>query len=564
MKKTVSEIMLALLLTSVSALALNLQLVNASGTTYIRADGSIDPPTAPITTTDNVTYTLVGNISSDACAIIVERDNIIIDGAGYTLQSTGGGTGIVLSERNNVTIKDMEIIAFYYGVGLSSSSDCIVSGNNITNNFYVGIALSSSLNNVISGNNVANNINRGISLVSSSSNMVIENNMLSNGGYGCVCFESSSDNNVISGNNITGSSNHGVYLGFSSNNTVSGNNITNNNNDGVNIYHSSNSMVSENNIIHNGGLGGIYLGFSSNNTVSGNNITNYRDFCVWLYCSTNNVVRGNRISRNAYGVMLTYSGGNSIYHNDFIRSRACSETPSENVWDNGYPSGGNYWSDYTDADLYSGPFQNETGGDGIWDHPYIIDANNRDNYPLVRPWTPVIGAAVDIIPNVLNLRSNARYITAFIELPSSYNVMDIDVPSILMNHTIPVDSSAPAVIGDYDSDGIPDLMVKLNRTAVLEFILSKGIKYGNVTLTISGIAYDGIMFEGSDIVRVKMLGDVNADGKVDVKDVSAAGLAYGSYLWHSRWNPDADENEDGKIDARDLSLVARNFGKSYK
>jgi len=56
---------------------------------------------------------------------------------------------------------------------------------------------------------------------------------------------------------------------------------------------------------------------------------------------------------------------------------------STNVWDDCYPSGGNYWSDYTDIDQYSGPQQNETGSDGIWDNPYVIDGNNQDNYPLV-------------------------------------------------------------------------------------------------------------------------------------------------------------------------------------
>jgi len=59
---------------------------------------------------------------------------------------------------------------------------------------------------------------------------------------------------------------------------------------------------------------------------------------------------------------------------------------SNNTWDNGYPSGGNYWSNYTDADLYSGPYQNETGSDGIGDTPYVIDAENQDNYPLMNPW----------------------------------------------------------------------------------------------------------------------------------------------------------------------------------
>ena len=66
-------------------------------------------------------------------------------------------------------------------------------------------------------------------------------------------------------------------------------------------------------------------------------------------------------------------------------------TSYTNTWDNGYPSGGNYWSNYTDVDLYTGPHQNITGRDGIWDHPHVVDANNQDKYPLTNPWTPLKG-----------------------------------------------------------------------------------------------------------------------------------------------------------------------------
>jgi hypothetical protein len=74
-----------------------------------------------------------------------------------------------------------------------------------------------------------------------------------------------------------------------------------------------------------------------------------------------------------------------------------------NVWDDGYPSGGNYWSDYTSTDLYSGPYQNETGRDGIGDIPYVIDTDNQDNYPLMPPYVPVLGDLnQDGIVNILD------------------------------------------------------------------------------------------------------------------------------------------------------------------
>jgi hypothetical protein len=73
-----------------------------------------------------------------------------------------------------------------------------------------------------------------------------------------------------------------------------------------------------------------------------------------------------------------------------------------NVWDNGYPSGGNYWSDYNGTDLYSGPYQNVTGSDGIGDKPYVIYANNTDDYPLMgmfSDFSVATGVDVEVVSN---------------------------------------------------------------------------------------------------------------------------------------------------------------------
>lgn len=182
-RKTVSEIMLLLLVISTLTFTFNTQLVKAeSGTTYIRADGSIDPPTAPISTIDNVTYTLTDNIISDGDGIVVERDNIVADGVGYTLQGTGSGTGIDLSYRSNVTIKNMKIKSFRIGVDLfsfSSNYNSIV-GNSITNTNY-GIWLTESSNyNSIIGNNIKANNRNGIGLRWSSNNSIYHNNFIDN------------------------------------------------------------------------------------------------------------------------------------------------------------------------------------------------------------------------------------------------------------------------------------------------------------------------------------------------------------------------------------------------
>jgi parallel beta-helix repeat protein len=88
----------------------------------------------------------------------------------------------------------------------------------------------------------------------------------------------------------------------------------------------------------------------------------------------------NNIADNFYaGIGITDASNNYIYHNNFKSNRHQAYDDAANIWDDGYPSGGNYWSDYTGSD---------DDGDGIGDVPYIIlDGMNTDSYPLIAPYT---------------------------------------------------------------------------------------------------------------------------------------------------------------------------------
>jgi parallel beta-helix repeat protein len=155
------------------------------------------------------------------------------------------------------------------------------------------------------------------------------------------------------------------------------------------------NSISGNTIANN--THGIDIYYSHNSTVSGNTITN-STYGIFLLGSGNGTFSGNTVTNSTYGIYLSMSSNNIIYHNNFIdNSQQVSINPSgyTNVWDDGYPSGGNYWSDYTGMDLYWGLYQNKTGSDGIGDTPYVIDGNNRDNYPLISPYeywsSPILG-----------------------------------------------------------------------------------------------------------------------------------------------------------------------------
>ena len=130
-----------------------IQPVKASGTIYIRADGSIDPDTAPITSLDNVTYTFTDNING---SIVVERDNIVVDGENNTLHGTGNetGIGVLLSNGLNITITNIEIRSFEYGIYLWNTNRSRIIKNNITENGMGMMVYPHSCHNIITENKI--------------------------------------------------------------------------------------------------------------------------------------------------------------------------------------------------------------------------------------------------------------------------------------------------------------------------------------------------------------------------------------------------------------------------
>jgi hypothetical protein len=86
-----------------------------------------------------------------------------------------------------------------------------------------------------------------------------------------------------------------------------------------------------------------------------------------------------------------------------------------------------------------------------------------------------------------------------------------------------------------------------------------GITYNDAGLTQQQEeALDLARYDAAILVK----GDVNGDGKVDLKDLLIITLALGTKPDNRRWNPACDLNGDLKVDLKDLLIAAKNFGKT--
>lgn len=134
-----------------------------------------------------------------------------------------------------------------------------------------------------------------------------------------------------------------------------------------------------------------------------------------------------------------------------------------------------------------------------WDYIYVT--------PLA------VTATVDIDPNTLNLKSNGEFVTAYIELPSGYNVADIDLTTVQLDgisaitdpkYSFVTDPSQYLV--DHDGDTIMERMVKFDRaiardalTGIIDY--DQGVKFYDITLKVTGNVA-GTPFEGTGTITV--------------------------------------------------------------
>ena len=287
----------------------------------IRDSGDVEPSNVSILHVGE-TYTFTNNIKG--YSIVVQRSNIVIDGAGYTLHGLANRTayrmnGMVLNGVANITVKNVVFEGLDIGVDFNNPSGNAPSYNNlITQNVFLECTYG--------------------------------------GEVGYQCF-----NNTFSKNKFTEMTYGGMIYG-------------------IYLYNSYNNSIVENDFINVHSPADSVNAFAKGSVALGCGALGIEGSSYAPYGSSYNTIARNNFENNTRTVeLLGNSIGNLFYQNNFINSSVTLMLPypppfNSNSWDNG--SQGNYWSDYngTDANL-----------DGIGDIPYVLDGNNTDNYPLMLP-----------------------------------------------------------------------------------------------------------------------------------------------------------------------------------
>jgi nitrous oxidase accessory protein NosD len=174
---------------------------------YIKSDGAVEPSTVPIQRAGNI-YTFTGDFTN--ATVDVQCDNVVIDGAGFTLKGNGQhwNTGITLTNRSNVIIKNIDIRDYVWSISLTSSSNIIIYNNSMLTAW--NIILDSSVGNQIIGNNItAQETGFGycVHIENGAADNVIMGNNLVNAGSAVTVYRNSGENNTFRLNNFVGNSN---------------------------------------------------------------------------------------------------------------------------------------------------------------------------------------------------------------------------------------------------------------------------------------------------------------------------------------------------------------------
>ena len=266
----------------------------------------------------------------------------------------------------------------------------------------------------------------------------------------------------------------------------------------MNIRYTSDVLIADNELHHN--LAGVmYLNGFTNSTIEKNYIYLNTGTAMQFSLGANyNIIRDNIIYDNVRGINMKPTRrekGNKIYHNDMIGNMPQAYDgglyPGLNIWDNGYPSGGNFWSDYTGVD---------GNNDGIGDTPYVF-VGNLDNYPLMKPYN-IIQVAIDIKPgsdpNSINL-SSAGVISVAILSSDTFDATTVDPETVMLSGAaVKMAGKSSKYLSHEDYVNDDDLLDLVCQILTEEL----NIELGDSIAVLKAKTFGGKSIYGEDTIRI--------------------------------------------------------------
>ncbi|MBT0158688.1 hypothetical protein G4O51_01750 [Candidatus Bathyarchaeota archaeon A05DMB-2] len=340
MRRTAVTITLILVLLAVPCFAVAIsssveaEAIPLTGGIRIAPDGTVQG-TDMITRDGNV-YTLVGDLSGSVgngqIFITIEKDSVVFDGSGRTIQGTGTGVAISVHGRKDVTVKNTRIINFGTGIELQAidfESNSTASNNRIINNYletaYFGMTLDTT-NAFISGNQIVSK-NSQYGVLFRCNNTVFSNNVFVDGG---LILNQPSSLNVFSGNTINGKPL--VYLEQQAGQIIDGaaqvilincKNMQIRNVDTTADLRTTIELSGTSDSRITNCRGNIVLRNAHSNIITGNQLTvtgsmaSYHSSAIELIDSNNNTITANSIqATKGYGVSLIASSYNKVQGNE--------------------------------------------------------------------------------------------------------------------------------------------------------------------------------------------------------------------------------------------------------
>lgn len=366
----------------------------------------------------------VGEGYPDSCVLANGVLNVRVEG--NVLADAAVGVWVSNSSYTSV-VGNIVTGSVYAGIVGYASSNISIQWNTVERSGSTGVLLDfGCVNSTISDNRLTNNL-KGLELNDASTANRIERNVFSSNGVSIVMNNSGSalvsSRNIFRDNNMSGNQRNLVVWGsllWSFMQDIDSSNLI----DGRKIYYLiglrdlaitpsscpnlgylaliDSLDVSVRDIIIPRNGDGMLLAASftceiTNLTISGNSGP-----LMWggltFWGSNANTVSNSHFSNNSYGVAFLTSDHNRIYRNTFIAnqrhvvsdfaspfSNQSSGYYSSNTWNNDVE--GNHWSDYRGVDADE---------DGIGDTPYVIDASNADNRPLILVWSDRTPPTIEI------------------------------------------------------------------------------------------------------------------------------------------------------------------------